>query len=254
MIPALRIMSLAVAAFATPAAAQVATTIGVEGASDENRRGLSWSGGRAAASADVLASRGAVDASARIVAIRGSDRHGGADAVADLSLGSGWDVGALRLRAHGQAHLFAGARGGMDYVEFGGSAGYGYGPLYLTAGASYAPAQRAIGGSNLYLHANAGAGIPGTPLTLLADLGHSSGTVDDPFRAQRLRPGGAYTDWRLGVEHRRDRLTIGLDYVGTDIARGQPPGSFAPGSFAPSPFADVRHAGDRIVGRVRLGL
>lgn len=242
MKPALYALGAAIASLAGPAAAQLTTSAGVEAAIDENRRGLSWSEGRAVASADARIASGALDASARIVTTRGADRHAGADVVADLVVGSGWDVGAVRLRAQAAGHLFAGARGRMDYVEFGGSAGYGYGPLYLTGGASYAPAQRAIGGSNLYLYANASAGIPGTPLTVLADLGHSSGAVNDPVRAQQLRPGGAYTDWRLGVEHRRDRLTFGLDYVGTDISRAD----------AFGPFADARHAGDRIVGRARL--
>ncbi|MEH3157509.1 MAG: hypothetical protein PGN08_00480 [Sphingomonas taxi] len=227
---------------AAPAAAQVAVDAGVEAASDEARRGLSWSGGRATASADVVATRGALEASARLVTTRGAARHGGADAVGDLTLAGGWNVGAIRLRAQAAAHLFAGAQGRMDYVELGGSASYGYGPLYLTGGAMLAPSQAAIGGSNLYVFARASAGIPGTPLTLIGDIGHSSGTTGDPARAQRLRPGGDYADWRLGLEHRRDGLTLGVDYVGTDVARAD----------AFGPYADARHAGDRIVGRVRF--
>jgi len=48
-------------------------------------------------------------------------------------------------------------------------------------------------------------------------------------------------DWRLGVEHRRGALTLGVDYLGTDVSRRQ----------AFGPFADAAHAADRIVGRVR---
>ncbi|MBD8546541.1 TorF family putative porin [Sphingomonas sp. CFBP 8760] len=233
---------------AAPALAQVSPTLGVEATTDERRRGLSWSEGRASASGDVLLPVGPVDASARIAAIRGSGRHGGADAVLDLGVGTGWDVGAIRLRATVTGHLFTGARGGMDYVEAGGTASYGIGPLRMTGGAMLAPSQAAIGGSNLHLFADADAGIPGTPVTLVAGIGHSSGGVGDavraPARAQRLRPGGDYTNWRLGIEHRQGPLTLALDYTGTDVRRAD----------AFGPFADARHAGDRILGRVQFGL
>ncbi|WP_204283871.1 TorF family putative porin, partial [Klebsiella pneumoniae] len=65
----------------------------------------------------------------------------------------------------------------------------------------YAPSQSAIGGDNLYLFASANAGIPATPLSASATLGHSTGSTDDPVRAARLRPLGDYTDWRLGMEY-----------------------------------------------------
>lgn len=225
-----------------PAFAQVSTGAGLEATTDENRRGISWSEGRVSVSGDATLSGYGLDATARVAALRDSPRHGGADAVADLSLGSGWDVGAVRLRVQGSAHLFSGTRGGMDYGELGGSASYTYGPLYLTGGAIWAPPQRAIGGSNLFVYASASAGVPGTPLTIVADLGHSSGNLDDATRAQRLRPGGDYANWRLGLEHRLGPLTLGVDYVGTDVSRAD----------AFGPFADAGHAGDRLLGRVRV--
>jgi len=231
-------------AAAAPVAAQTRPSVGVEAASDEVRRGLSWSGGRAAVSADAAATLGPVDALARVATTRGSARHGGADAAVDLTLGTGTDWGAFQLRATATGHLFAGARGDMDYVEAGGSGTVSYGPARLTAGASYAPAQDAIGGSNLFVYAAADAGIPGTPLTVSAEIGHSSGQVDDQLRAQRLRPGGDYANWRLGIERRRGPLTLALDYLGTDIDRRN----------AIGPFADARHAGERIVARVRFAL
>lgn len=230
----------ALLATVAPAAAQ-SIAGGVEATNEEVRRGLGWSQGRASVSADATASVGPLDAGIRVAALRGSSRHAHADAVADLSLAAGWDLGAVRVRATGIGHLFAGADASMDYVELGGSASYTLGPVRASAGALYAPPQDAIGGSNLYLYAGADAGIPGTPLTALALLGRSSGDVDDPVRAQRLRPGGRYMDWRLGVEHRRGRLTLGLDYLGTDVSRRQALGS----------YADAAHAGDRIVGRAR---
>jgi hypothetical protein len=235
---------LSAAAVVTPVLAQSSLSAGVEAASDEARRGLSWSGGRAVGSADVTVGSGPVDASARLVTLRGSTRHGDADAVADLALGAEWDVGAIRLRPAATAHLFAGARGKMDYFELGTSGSVTYGPMQVIGGVTFAPPQDAIGGSNLFIHASANAGVPGTPFTVVADLGHSSGSVDDPLRSQRLRPGGAYANWRIGIERRRGPLTLAVDYIGTDISR----------TDAGAPFADARHTGDRVIGRARLEL
>lgn len=225
-----------------PVSAQTNPALSVEAMSQEVRRGLSWSEGRAAVAGAGDVSMLGIDASARIVTLRGSDRHGGADGVADLSLGTGWGLGGFRLQATATGHLFSGARGKMDYVELGGSASYAIGPLYASVGAIAAPSQHAIGGSNIYTYASANAGIPGTPFTILGKVGHSSGSVDDPDRAARLRPGGDYTNWRLGLEHRLNHLTIGVDYIGTNVARAD----------AIGPFADAGHAGDKIVGRVVL--
>ena len=87
------------AASALPAHAQTGLSAGVEAATDEARRGLSWSENRGVMSADAASSLGPVDASARVVSTRGSSRHGDADAVADIGLGTGWDLGAIRVRA-----------------------------------------------------------------------------------------------------------------------------------------------------------
>lgn len=229
---------------ASPLLAQERPSIGVELNSDENRRGLSWSGGRVSPSADIFATQGPFEASGRIVALRESDRHGGAGVVGDLSVGASTLVGPVTLRGRVTGHLFGGAGFDADYVELGGSVAYTLGPVQVNAGADYAPSQSAIGGDNLYLHAGAQAGIPGTPWTVLAGVGHSTGKTDDPFRAARLRPGDDYSDWRIGVEHVTGPVTLGLDYVGTDVSER------AASAFV---LADARHSGDRIVGRVRFG-
>ena len=226
-----------------PALAQDRPAIGVELDSDENRRGLSWSGGRVSPSADIFATRGALEASGRIVALRDSARHGGAGVVGDLSVGAGTMLGPVSVRGRVTGHLFGGAAFRADYVELGGSAAYTLGPVQFDAGADYAPRQAAIGGDDLYLHAGAQAGIPGTPWTLLAGIGHSTGRTDDPFRAARLWPAGDYSDWRIGVSRITGPVTLGLDYVGTDVAERV---------ASAYPLADARHSGDRLVGRVRF--
>ncbi len=227
---------------AAPAVAQSVPTIGAEVTTDEVRRGLSWSGGRGALSADIAADIAGFDASARVVTLRDAPRHAGADAVADLELGRRFDLGGFSLRGAVIGHLFAGSAIGADYVELGGTASYTLGPVTLDAGARYAPDQRAIGGDNLYLFANASAALIGTPLTASAGIGRTSGSTDDPVRAARLRPSGNYADWRLGVSYVLRPVTLSLDYVATDIDDRRPV----------SPFADYEHVGDRLVGRVRV--
>ncbi|MEN2746204.1 TorF family putative porin [Sphingomonas sp. T9W2] len=215
---------------------------GVEATIDERRRGLSWSEGRASVSGDLAVTLGTIELDARIAALRGSIRHDGADAVADLGAAFVTGVGPFQLRARAIGHVFAGSRSSMNYGEIGGDARYTLGPVELIAGALYAPPQDAIGGSNLYMSAQAVAGIPMTPFTLVGGVGRSAGTVDDPTRADRLRPGGSYRDWRLGVEHVTGPLTLALDYVGTDLAEGRPV----------SAIGDRGNSGDRVLARARF--
>lgn len=108
--------------------------------------------------------------------------------VGDLSVGASTLVGPVTLRGRVTGHLFGGAGFDADYVELGGSAAYTLGPVQVNAGADYAPSQSAIGGDNLYLHAGAQAGIPGTPWTVLAGVGHSTGKTDAPSAPRGFVP------------------------------------------------------------------
>ncbi len=233
----------AVLLLAPSAASAQSIALGVEATTDERRRGLSWSDGDPAVSADASAALAGFDVSARAVTTRRSTRHAGADAVADLEVSRRFDIGAVSLRARGIGHLFAGAAGRQDYGELGLVASYTLGPTTVDAGATYAPDQAAIGGDNLYLFADARAGIPATPFTFTAGVGRSSGSVDDAVRAERLRPAGRYTDWRAGVSWVTSPVTLTVEYVGTDIDQNR----------LSSPFGDIDNAGDRIIGRVRFG-
>ncbi|WP_331003907.1 hypothetical protein [Sphingomonas sp.] len=71
-----------------------------------------------------------------------------------------WDLGAVRLRPAATVHLFAGARGKMDYLEFGTSGSFTYGPMPVIGGVTSAPPQDAIGGGNRFVYASANAGVP----------------------------------------------------------------------------------------------
>lgn len=227
---------------AAPAVATAQSLLngGVEVTTDERRRGLSWSEGNASASADVSADMANWQASSRIVALRGSSRHGGADAVIDLTIANRRRLGAFEIEVRGRGHVFAGGRDRLDYVELGGEGSYALGPLRVDAGVDYAPSQSSIGGSTLYLYGGATAGIPGTPLTLVATAGRTTGAGDLP-RAARLRPERRYHDWRIGVDHVRGPLTLSVDYIGTDLSRDD----------SVNPYADARNAGDRLLARLR---
>lgn len=216
---------------------------GVEATTDEVRRGLSWSEGRVSASADVHAGFAGLDVGLRLALLRGSDRHANADLVADLTLGKDWNAGLVTVRTEVVGHIFAGADSAMNYGEVGVGARYGIGPLQLGAMAWYAPKQDAIGGDNLHLRATAEAGLPGLPVAVFAAVGHTTGDSRDSFSA-RLRPAGDYTDWKIGAEFTRYPLTLGVDYVGTDIDTAN--------MISISPFADLQHASDRVVARLRL--
>ena len=213
-----------VAALLYPGTAAIAQSLGpvslrpaFEIATEENRRGVSWSEGRAAISGDLALAIGGLEGTARVVSLRDAALHGGADAVVDLGLSTTQYVGPFAVTGQGIVHLFTGAFGKQDYAEAGLTAAYTLGPVRVSGGGMYAPDQAAIGGSNLYLFAGADAGIPATPLTVYGHVGRSSGDVEDALRSNRLRPGGRYNDWRVGVDHVTGPLAVSLEYVGTDI-------------------------------------
>jgi hypothetical protein len=177
---------------------------------------------------------GGLELSVAAATLRGSARHGGADAL--LRLGAGWsrDVGSgWRLGLGATGHVFAGASG-QSFAEVEARAAYSLGPATLRGALRYAPEQAAIGGSNLHVALDADVGVPGTPVTLYGGVGHSSGTVSDPSRAARLRPGGSYWDWSLGGEWVKGSTALGAKWTSTSVAPGQ------------------QHAGSRFTGYVRL--
>ncbi len=236
--------ALLLAGHAVPAAAQYASgpTVTIEAASDERRRGLSWSDGdpvlRGTLSVPV-AQGFSLDGAA--TTLWGSDRHGGADAVLDLGATYVKQLGGFRLSAEGRYHLFPGASRADDrdwgYGEVGAIAGFSLGPASIDLGARYAPRQSAIGGDNLYLSGGAAMGIPGTPFTMSGHVGRSSGDVRNPVSAARLRPDGAYWDHGVALDWYQGRWSAGLRYADTDID-------------AP----DTRHAGATLIGRVDFTL
>lgn len=227
------------AGHAVPAAAQYAAgpSVTLDLASDDRRRGLSWSDGDPVLRGSLsvpIAEGFSLDGTA--TSLWGSDRHGGANAALDLGATYVRQAGGWRLSAEGRYHLFPGASG-QAYGEVGASAGFAIGPASVDLAGHYAPRQSAIGGDNLYLSSGAAFAIPGTALTLSGHVGRSSGTVRRADRAVRLRPGGRYWDHGIALDWYRGRWSAGLRYADTDLDG-----------------AAARHAGASLIARLGFTL
>ncbi len=226
---------LFLAANASPALAQYADPISgtIEVASDERRRGLSWSDGEPVVRGSVaVQATSDLSFDATATSLWQSDRHGGADAVVDLGTSFTQQLGAWRLSARGVYHLFPGASG-QGYGEVGAGAAFLIGPANIDLNANYAPKQGSIGGDNLYLSASASAGVPGTPLTVSAHIGRSSGSVRDEDGAARLRPSGTYWDHGVSIDYLQRRWFAGLRYANSSID-------------------GARHSGASLIGRAGI--
>ncbi|HWW65403.1 MAG TPA: TorF family putative porin [Sphingomonadaceae bacterium] len=101
-----------------------------------------------------------------------------------------------------------------DFVEPYASVAHMFGPAKAKLTVNYAPKQRAlsVGGGkedNLYIAGDFSTGIPTTPVSLSAHVGHS-------FGPSYLTIGKEYTDWGLGASYTWKAFTFGVNYVDTD--------------------------------------
>lgn len=117
-----------------------------------------------------------------------------------------------------------------DYVEFYGKYTGQLGPASITGSAYYAPPQLALGNwsntprsrpgdreDNIYAAGDAAVGIPKTPFTLKAHIGHSWGNPGLGPNGTSVAPTGTYLDWALGTDVTYKNLTFNISYVDTDI-------------------------------------
>jgi uncharacterized protein (TIGR02001 family) len=145
----------------------------------------------------------------------------GTSADVEVDLYGGWrgKAGALDLDASAVAYVYPGSSN-LNYVEMLASAATTIGPAQLKLGAAYAPSQSHIGGAdNVYLYGEANAGIPSTPVTLKAHIGHEDGSLAGPT--------GKKWDWSVGADVVLDRFTLGLSYVDTNVDRRVDPARVA---------------------------
>lgn len=102
--------------------------------------------------------------------------------------------------------------GDFDYVEFYGSVGVGVGPGDLSVGVAYAPKQDSLGGTdNFYIYADAGVGIPETPLSLTAHVGYTDGFLTFTEDSEAI-------DWSVGLSLALPStpLELGVAYIGVE--------------------------------------
>lgn len=155
-----------------------------------------------------------------------------ADTNAELDVYGGWrgTVGGLDLDLGAQAYLYPGGKGG-NYAELIGSVSKTLGPAELQLGAAWSPAQKNIGNAdNRYFFAGLSSGIPGTPLTISANLGHEKGSLGGPR--------GKKWDWGLGAEAVLGRFRLGISWVDSNIKRVDDPDGLADSAIIGSASID----------------
>lgn len=113
------------------------------------------------------------------------------------------------------------------YAKLSGTAG----PVSLTGGVAYAWSQSALGnwsnhpdsmvgdkGDNFYAFGDGAVGVSGTPVTLKAHIGYSTGNPGLGPNGTSVAPTGSYWDWLIGADLVVGPVTLGVAYVDTDIS------------------------------------
>ncbi len=152
---------------------------------------------------------------------------GGADQEIDLTLGYKKDLGGTTLDVGAVYYVYPGAEKitpglDTDFIETYAALSHTLGPVNAKASIAYAPKQSALSvghgkEDNLYLAADLSVGIPTTPVTVNAHVGHSIGP-------SYLTIGKSYTDWSVGATYVWKSLSFGVTYVDTDKALYTPSG------------------------------
>jgi uncharacterized protein (TIGR02001 family) len=139
----------------------------------------------------------------------------GADAEIDLIAGYRHTWGGTTLDLGVLYYYYPGSGGAnTDFVEPYVSIAHTFGPATAKLTANYAPSQSALtigngNEDNFYLAGDLSVGIPNTPVTVAAHLGHS-------FGPSYLTIGDEYTDWALSAAFVWRNLSFGVAYVDTD--------------------------------------
>lgn len=142
--------------------------------------------------------------------------YNGADQEIDLSAGFRKTVNGTTFDAGVLYYYYPGSGGiDSDFFEPYASVSHTLGPVTGKLSAAYAPGQSALSigngrEDNLYVAGDLSAGVPGTPVSLSAYLGHS-------FGPSYLTVGDEYTDWGLAASYTVSSLTFALGYVDTDV-------------------------------------
>lgn len=124
------------------------------------------------------------------------------------------DVGAIYYFYPGSHKIVPGYA--SDFIEPYIALSHTLGPVTAKVSAAYAPKQKALASAhpkddNLYTALDLSGGIPNTPVSLSAHVGHS-------FGPSFLTIGKEYTDWSLGATYTHKAITFGVSYVDTNKA------------------------------------
>jgi uncharacterized protein (TIGR02001 family) len=144
-----------------------------------------------------------------------------AGANVEVDVYGGWrgGVGGIDLDVGVTGYLYPGGED-ANYYELLGSASVTLGPAGAKLGIAYAPDQSNLGSEdNFYAYGQIRSAIPGTPFTLVAQVGHENGAL--------AGDSGKKWDWSLGAQVVKDRFTLGLNYVDTNIDRLSDPDKVA---------------------------
>lgn len=123
----------------------------------------------------------------------------------DLYGGVTGTVGSVGWKLGGVSYLYPN-QSNVDYYELQAELNGTVGPVTLAGGTFIAPKQVNYGNkTGKYFYTNASIGIPKTPVTLKASLGHE----DNAFFNNKL-------DWSLGASVNWKVFTLGVTYIDTN--------------------------------------
>lgn len=149
--------------------------------------------------------------------LAGNGTWGGSNMELDLIAGYSKAVGPVTLDGGFIYYAYPGIKG-HDFYELYASASGAVGPVKAKLGAYWAPPQNSIRtspskGNNVWVYTDFALPIEGTPITLKAHGGYSSGDSIYTW-------GKDVVDYSGGVDIAFKMLTLNVSYVGTDLPTG----------------------------------
>lgn len=162
--------------------------------------------------------------------LAGWGTFGGPNLELDLIAGYSRPLGPGKIDVGLTWYMYPGGANLTDFAEPYVKYSATLGPVTALAGVAYAPPQRSLGNfsntpfsrgqkeDNVYVWGDASIGIPKTPVTAKAHLGHSWGNPGLGPNGTSVTPTGSYTDWSLGVDYALGPVTLGVAYTDTDIS------------------------------------
>lgn len=202
---------------AQDAAGNFTLTGSATGISQYRLRGVSVSDEKPALQASLnVAHKSGFYAGLWASSLDGFGTYGGADVELDVIAGYTTAVASATVDGGLVLYTFPGTRG-HTYTELFGSVSHAIGPVNAKLGVYYAPKRRSIGDADhVYPFADFAWPLEGTPVTLKAHLGYTTGTG-----SVYAGPRGHYLDYSVGADLAWRALTFNLSYVGTDIRKSE---------------------------------